>query len=83
MIQEDPEIEKFSILLLRVDQAIFWILQVPLAVPCTGSLVDTQFSKKVEEIYFLVERAWGSLVGPYVQERDCTDYHELLLYPLF
>jgi len=28
MYQEDPEIEQFSILLLRVKGAIFWILQV-------------------------------------------------------
>jgi len=58
------------------------------AVPCIGLYLVSywyyaQFSEEVEEIYFLVERAWGSLVGPYVQERDCTDYHELLLYPLF
>jgi len=35
--------------------------------------------KKVEEIDFLIKRAWGSPV----QEGDCTDYHELLPYPFF
>jgi len=54
------------------------------AVPCIGLYLVSywyyaQFSEEVEEIYFLVERAWGSLV----QERDCTDYHESLPYPFF
>jgi len=39
----------------------------------------TQFCEKVEEIYFLVKRAWGSLV----QKGDRIFYQESLRYPFF